>query len=110
MERFDIAIIGTGPAGLEAAITAKVRNKSVLLIGGKDSSDKVSKAHTIQNYLGLPDVAGADMAKAFLDHATGMGIEITEDKVNAKASVTVNSDVAGTEGYEAGANAYASDG
>jgi thioredoxin reductase (NADPH) len=83
MERFDIAVIGTGPAGLEAAITAKVRNKSVLLIGGKGSSDKVSKAHTIQNYLGLPDVAGADMAKAFLDHATGMGIEITEDKVNA---------------------------
>ena len=87
MERFDIAVIGTGPAGLEAAITAKVRNKSVLLIGGKGSSDKVSKAHTIQNYLGLPDVAGADMAKAFLDHATGMGIEITEDKVNAVYSM-----------------------
>ncbi|SEK21126.1 thioredoxin reductase (NADPH) [Pseudobutyrivibrio ruminis] len=87
MERYDIAVIGTGPAGLEAAITAKVRNKSVLLIGGKGSSDKVSKAHTIQNYLGLPDVAGADMAKAFLDHATGMGIEITEDKVNAVYSM-----------------------
>ncbi len=87
MERFDIAVIGTGPAGLEAAITAKVRNKSVLLIGGKGSSDKVSKAHTIQNYLGLPNVAGADMAKAFLDHATGMGIEITEDKVNAVYSM-----------------------
>ena len=87
MERFDIAVIGTGPAGLEAAITAKVRNKSVLLIGGKGSSDKVSKAHTIQNYLGLPDVAGADLAKAFLDHATGMGIEITEDKVNAVYSM-----------------------
>lgn len=27
MTRYDIAIIGTGPAGLEAAITAKVRNK-----------------------------------------------------------------------------------
>ena len=87
MERYDIAVIGTGPAGLEAAITAKVRNKSVLLIGGKGSSDKVSKAHTIQNYLGLPDVAGAEMAKAFLDHATGMGIEITEDKVNAVYSM-----------------------
>ena len=27
MERYDIAIIGTGPAGLEAAITARIRNK-----------------------------------------------------------------------------------
>ena len=87
MERFDIAIIGTGPAGLEAAITAKVRNKTVLLLGNKGSSDKVSKAHTIQNYLGLPNVSGEDMSKAFLDHATSMGIEITEDKVNAVYSM-----------------------
>ena len=79
MERFDIAVIGTGPAGLEAAITAKVRNKTVLLLGNKGSSDKVSKAHTIQNYLGLPEVSGEDMAKAFLNHAKSMGVEITED-------------------------------
>lgn len=87
MERFDVAVIGTGPAGLEAAITAKVRNKSVLLIGSKGSSDKVSKAHTIQNYLGLPNIPGDEMAKAFLDHATSMGVEITEDKVNAVYSM-----------------------
>ncbi|MBE5916239.1 MAG: NAD(P)/FAD-dependent oxidoreductase [Pseudobutyrivibrio ruminis] len=87
MEKFDIAVIGTGPAGLEAAITAKVRNKTVLLLGNKGSSDKVSKAHTIQNYLGLPEVSGEDMAKAFLNHAKSMGVEITEDKVNAVYSM-----------------------
>lgn len=83
MERYDVAIIGTGPAGLEAALTAKVRNKTVLLIGSKASSDKVAKAHTIDNYLGLPAVNGADMAKAFLDHVTSLGVEITDDRVNA---------------------------
>ena len=31
MERYDIAIIGTGPAGLGAAITAKIRNKKIIL-------------------------------------------------------------------------------
>ncbi len=87
MERYDIAVIGTGPAGLEAAITAKVRNKTVLLLGQKGSSDKVAKAHTIQNYLGLPNVAGDAMAKAFLDHVASMGVEITEDKVNAVYSM-----------------------
>ncbi len=87
MERFDIAVIGTGPAGLEAAITAKVRNKSVLLLGSKGSSDKVSKAHSIQNYLGLPDIPGDKMAQTFLDHAASMGVEITEDKVNAVYSM-----------------------
>lgn len=35
MERYDIAIIGTGPAGLEAAITAKIRNKKIILFGNK---------------------------------------------------------------------------
>jgi thioredoxin reductase (NADPH) len=81
MENYDIAIIGTGPAGLSAAITAKVRKKSVLLIGSASSSDKVAKAHTISNYLGLPDVGGSDLSKAFLGHVKSMGIDITEEKV-----------------------------
>ena len=33
MERADIAIIGTGPGGVSAAITAAIRNKKVLLLG-----------------------------------------------------------------------------
>lgn len=82
MERYDIAIIGTGPAGLEAAITAKVRNKNVLLLGSKLLSTKVEKAHTIQNYLGLPEVSGDKMREQFQKHLDTMGIEITEDRVN----------------------------
>lgn len=81
MERVDIAIIGTGPAGLSAAITAKIRKKSLLVFGSKSSSDKVAKAHAIGNYLGLPNIPGADLAKAFLDHAASMGVEITDDKI-----------------------------
>ena len=47
MERYDIAIIGTGPAGVSAAITAKIRGRKILLIGNNKISDKVSKAHII---------------------------------------------------------------
>ena len=68
MERYDIAIIGTGPAGLEAAITATIRNKKVLLLGSKELSTKLVKAHEIQNYLGFPAVKGVDLAKAFQEH------------------------------------------
>ena len=81
MARYDIAIIGTGPAGLEAAITAKVRNKNVLLIGSRSLSSKVEKAHAVQNYLGLPAVTGEEMQNAFLKHIDEMGITITEDKI-----------------------------
>ena len=83
MGRYEIAIIGTGPAGLEAAITATVRNKKVLLLGSRESSLKVSKAYKIANYLGLPEIAGADLAAAYLKHIDAMGIQITEDKINA---------------------------
>ena len=83
MERYDIAIIGTGPAGLSAAITAMIRNKKVLLLGSKDLSGKLSKAHEIQNYLGFPAVKGEDLAAAFQKHIADMGISITEKRVSA---------------------------
>ena len=81
MERVDIAIIGTGPAGISAAITAKVRGKSILLLGSRKLSDKMVKAHSIRNYTGLPDVAGADLARAMLSHLSAMEIDITEKQV-----------------------------
>ena len=83
MDRYDIAIIGTGPAGLSAAITATIRNKRVLLLGSRDLSQKLEKAHEIQNYLGFPAVRGADLAAAFRAHLERMGIEITEKRISA---------------------------
>ena len=83
MERYDIAIIGTGPAGLEAAITARIRNKKIILFGNKNLSLKVEKAHTIQNYLGLPNIGGEELKAAYEAHLKAMDIEITEDKINA---------------------------
>lgn len=82
MKRYDIAIIGTGPAGLSAAITAKIRNKTTLLIGKKALSSKIKKASLIQNYPGLPNVTGKKLQKAFLHHLDEMDIPITEDQVN----------------------------
>lgn len=83
MDRYDIAVIGTGPAGLSAAVTATIRNKSVLLLGSRDLSEKLGKAHEIQNYLGFPAVPGEDLAKAFRAHLDSMGIAITEKRINA---------------------------
>ena len=90
MERYDIAIICTGPAGLEAAITAKIRNKKIILFGNKNLSLKVEKAHTIQNYLGLPDIVGDELTAAYEAHLKAMDIEITEDKINADNAMCEN--------------------
>ena len=83
MDRYDIAIIGTGPAGLSAAVTATIRNKKVLLLGSRALSEKLGKAHEIQNYLGFPAVSGEALAAAFTAHLDKMGISITEKRINA---------------------------
>jgi thioredoxin reductase (NADPH) len=83
MERYDIAVIGTGPAGLSAAITAVIRNKKVLLLGSRDLSEKLKKAHEIRNYLGFPAIRGEDLAAAFQEHIDRMGITITEKRITA---------------------------
>ena len=83
MERYDIAIIGTGPAGVSAALTAKNRNKSILLLGSRQMSEKVAKAHEIRNYPGLPFVKGEDLAAAFRDQLERMEISITEKRIGA---------------------------
>ena len=79
--RYDIAIIGTGPGGLEAAITAKIRNKSIILFGSRDLSLKLKKAAKIENYLGYPDITGRRLANAYSRHLKAMDIEITEDRI-----------------------------
>ena len=83
VERVEIAIIGTGPGGVSAALTACNRNKRIMLLGSREMSAKVAKAHEIRNYPGLPFVRGADMAAAFRDQLDRMGIEITEKRVGA---------------------------
>ena len=83
MDRCDIAVIGTGPAGLSAAITATIRNKKVLLLGSRALSEKLGKAHEIQNYLGFPAVSGEALGNAFAAHLEQMGIAITEKRINA---------------------------
>lgn len=85
--RYDIAIIGTGPAGISAAITAKLRNKNIILFGNKDLSDKINKAHSIKNYTGLPNVTGEELATALKNHLDDLDIEITEKRVNAVYSM-----------------------
>ena len=101
MERYDIAILGTGPAGISAAITAKIRNKKILLIGSKDLSAKMSKAHVIRNYPGLPDIPGAELAAHMQEHLKRMEIEITDDRIAAVYAMGEYFALQGQEMYEA---------
>lgn len=80
--RYDMAIIGSGPAGLSAAINAKIRNKNIIVFGNDNLSNKLVKAPSIENYLGFYDISGEDLKDKFKEHIENMGIEIVNKKVN----------------------------
>ncbi len=85
--KYDIVIIGTGPAGISAAITSTIRNKKILLIGSKKLSNKMSQGHKIENYPGLPSITGEDFSKALQAHLDNLGIEIMDERVSTVYSM-----------------------
>lgn len=82
MPEFDAVIIGTGPAGLEAAINLKIREKKFLLFGDANLSKKLNAAPKIDNYLGLPGISGKELCEKYMSHINSMGIEIIDKHVS----------------------------
>ena len=80
---YDAAIIGTGPAGVSAALTLKANEKNFIWIGSKAFSDKVGRAERIANYPGLPMVTGAEMNEVFRRQCEERGITIEDRMVTS---------------------------
>ncbi len=80
--RYDIAIVGSGPAGLSAALNAKIRNKSFIIFGNKNLSDKIERAPKVNNYLGFTSGTGRNLLESFQNHIDKMGIEIVNERIN----------------------------
>ena len=78
---FDTAIIGTGPAGISAALTLQALKKNIILFGTPQLSQKIRAAEQIRNYPGLPAVSGLQMQAAFAQQLQQMEIPITEKTV-----------------------------
>lgn len=81
MEKFDIIIIGGGPAGLTAAIYALRANKKVLLIEDLVFGGAVGTTYEIKNYPGFESIAGPDLAQKMSDHAISLGLKTKSGKV-----------------------------
>ena len=77
----DIAIIGSGPAGLSAAINAVARGRKPVVYGRSMDTSFLYKAERVDNYLGMGGLSGEQMLKKFKEHATEMNVEIKEGRV-----------------------------
>jgi len=71
---YDIAVIGAGPAGYSAAINARKREKSVLVIG--QNGGWLARAESIDNYPGLPGISGPALLDAMKQQAQSMGADL----------------------------------
>lgn len=79
---YDCAIIGTGPAGLSAAINLKLHKKDFVWFGSKRMSEKAALAEKVANYPGLPMVSGTELTERFAEHVRAMDLEITDKMVS----------------------------
>ncbi len=77
---YDVAVIGSGPAGITAAIYAKRRNLSTLVISKGNGA--LEKAKKIDNYYGFANgVSGKKLYENGLNQAVNLGVEIVQDEV-----------------------------
>ncbi len=77
----DCIIVGSGVAGISAALTLQANRKTFLLFGSKSLSEKIEKAEKIHNYPGLADVSGKEFVSALKSQLSEAEIEVREEKV-----------------------------
>ena len=77
---YDLIIIGSGPAGLAAAIYAqRAMLKTLVLEASYVSGGQIINTYEIDNYPGFPSVSGFELATKFREHAEACWTEIIED-------------------------------
>ena len=77
----DAAVIGTGMAGISAALTLAARGKKFKIFGNAGLSEKIEKAHVINNYPGLYGKTGAEFCLELKNQLKALKIEITEKRI-----------------------------
>lgn len=79
---YDLIIIGSGPAGLSAAVYGvRAGLKLLVLEQNPMSGGQILNTYEVDNYLGLPGISGFDMGKSFREHADKLGVEFAEGRV-----------------------------
>ncbi len=80
MERYDVIVVGMGPAGCTAAIYATRFGLKTLVIG-KEPGGQANEAYEIDNYPGLLNVKGVELMTKFREQAEALGAEMVFSEV-----------------------------
>ena len=97
-EIYDVAIIGSGPAGMSAAVNCYARNKSAVIFEGSQLAKKITWAPEVDNYLGFSNVSGDELATKFINHIKDLEVPIIKERViqtfpmGEEFTITTNND------------------
>lgn len=81
---YDLIIIGSGPAGLSAAIYAtRAELDAVTMEKGIMSGGQVLLTESVDNYPGIPNVNGFDLGMKLREHADSLGAKFVEDEIQS---------------------------
>ncbi len=78
---YDIIIVGSGPAGLTAAIYARRAGKSVLVLEKDTFGGQITFSPKLENYPAFQEISGNELAQKMLEQALSLGAEIDMDTV-----------------------------
>lgn len=79
---YDIIIVGSGPAGLSAAVYAsRAQLKAVVVEKDYAGTGQIAVSEQVDNYLGLPGISGYELGEKFRSHAERFGAEFYEGEI-----------------------------
>lgn len=87
---FDVIIIGQGPAGLSAALYATRAGLDTLVLEKEFAGGQMGLTYEIDNYIGLPEISGVDLAMKMLEHSKKFGGTFKSENVK---SISLDKDV-----------------
>ena len=79
---YDLVIIGSGVAGIGAAVYARRFEMKTLVIGDLEGGT-ITLTHLVENYPGFKSLSGLELAKNLLEHAKGLEAEFKNGRVEA---------------------------
>ena len=101
----DIIVIGGGPAGLTAAVYARLAGKSVLVLEKDALGGQITWSPKVENYPAVPAVSGMDLGNRMAEQAMDMGAEVEIDEVRRIEDFGSHKRVYGSFGTEYDARA-----
>ena len=90
---YDLIVVGSGPAGMTAALYALRANKTVLVLEGKTYGGQIQLASSIENYPAIKEISGYDYSKNLYEQIKSLGADYKNEvvlRVDSDKTVTTN--------------------